>query len=60
MSKNKFYSHENIIPYKGLGTAIGLLFGCLVSLIIGNPIIFASGCMVLGLAIGTTLDSRNR
>ena len=60
MSKNKFNSPEDNIPYKGLGIAIGLVFGCLIDLIIGTPMIFAGGCMVLGLAIGTTLDSRNQ
>jgi len=28
--------------------------------LIGNPAIFAGGTMVLGLAIGSAIDSRNR
>lgn len=44
--------------YTGLGMAIGLVFGGLVGFLIGNPIIFAGGGMVLGLATGTALDQR--
>ena len=32
----------------------------LVGLLIGNPIIFAGGTMVLGFAIGSALDKRSR
>jgi hypothetical protein len=44
--------------FTGLGLAIGLVFGGLVGILIGNPIIFAGGGMVLGFAIGTALDRR--
>ncbi len=44
------------IKFAGLGTAIGLVFGGLVGVLIGNPMVFAGGGMVLGLAIGTTFD----
>jgi hypothetical protein len=47
-----------LISYKALGMGIGLLFGGLVGLLIDNLIIFAGGGMVIGLAIGTALDSR--
>jgi hypothetical protein len=46
------------ISYKALGMSIGLIFGGLVGLLIDNMIIFAGGGMVIGLAIGTALDSR--
>lgn len=44
------------ISYKGLGMAIGLVFGGLVGVLIGNPIIFAGGGLVLGLSLGYALD----
>lgn len=46
------------INFKAIGMAAGLLFGGIIGLIIGNQIIFAGGGLVLGLAIGTALDSR--
>jgi hypothetical protein len=48
------------ISYTALGMAIGLIFGGIVGLIIDNMIIFAGGGLVLGLAIGTALDSRHK
>lgn len=60
MSKN----HNNPSPIKvtnkGLGMAIGLIFGGLVGLLIGNPIIFTGGGLVLGLALGAALDNRGQ
>lgn len=56
MSKN--HNNRYSISYKGLGLAVGLIFGSLVGLMIGNMIIFAGGGMVLGLAVGTALDNR--
>lgn len=44
------------IPTTALGLAGGLVVGGLVGLIIGNPIIFAGGGMMLGLTIGYALD----
>ena len=41
--------------FAGYGTAVGLVFGGLVGLLIGNPMVFAGGGMVLGLAIGNSL-----
>jgi len=46
--------------YKGIGMAIGLIFGMGIGFLIGNPVIFAGGTMILGFAIGTALDQRNR
>lgn len=46
------------ISYKALGLAIGLIFGGIVGWRIGNPLIFAGGGLILGLSIGTALDSR--
>ena len=43
-------------PNQALGLGIGLVFGGLIGLLIGTPVIFAGGGMVLGLAIGATLD----
>lgn len=48
------------MKYSAYGMAIGLVFGGLVGLLIGNPIVFAGGGMVLGLAIGTSLDKRGK
>lgn len=56
MSKNQ--NNRYLKSYKGLGMGIGLIFGGLVGLLIGDVIIYAGGGMVLGLAIGTALDSR--
>ena len=47
------------MKFTGLGLAIGLVFGGLVGFLIGNPIIFAGGTMVLGLAIGAALDKKS-
>ena len=43
-------------PYTALGPAVGLVLGGLVGLIIGSPIIFAGGGLVIGLSIGYALD----
>lgn len=48
------------ISYTALGLAIGLVLGGIVGLAIDNMIIFAGGGLVLGLAIGTALDSRRQ
>ena len=56
MSKNK--NSGKRISYTSLGMAIGLIFGGIVGLVIDNMIIFAGGGLVLGLAIGSVLDSR--
>jgi uncharacterized membrane protein YgaE (UPF0421/DUF939 family) len=56
MSKNK--NSGKRISYTALGMAIGLILGGIVGLIIDNMIIFAGGGLGLGLAIGSTLDSR--
>ena len=42
------------------GLAIGLVFGGLVGILIGNPVVFAGGTMVLGFAIGAALDNRDK
>ena len=47
------------ITYKGLGMAVGLVFGGLVGLLIGNLVIFVGGGMVLGFAIGAAVDGRS-
>ena len=44
--------------FAGLGAAIGLIFGGLVGFLIGNPIVFAGGGMILGVALGTSFDQR--
>jgi uncharacterized membrane protein len=46
------------LSYAGFGLSIGLVFGGLIGTLIGNPIIFSGGVMVLGFAIGTALDNR--
>lgn len=43
--------------YKGICIAVGLILGGLVGVVVGNPVIFAGGGMVLGLAVGTALDN---
>jgi uncharacterized membrane protein len=45
------------ISYTALSLAVGLIFGGLIGLLIGNPIIFAGGGLVLGLAFGAVLDN---
>ena len=56
MSKNK--NSGKRISYTSLGMAIGLIFGGIVGLVIDNMVIFAGGGLVLGLTIGSALDSR--
>ena len=51
-------SSHGKVSYTALGLSIGLIFGGLVGLVIDNMIIFAGGGLVLGLAIGSALDSR--
>jgi uncharacterized membrane protein len=58
MSNNNSNETKIRISYKAIGMGIGLIFGGLVGLLIDNLIIFAGGGMVVGLAIGTALDSR--
>lgn len=58
MSKNINRSSSRRMKFTGLGLAIGLVFGGLIGVLIDNPIIFAGGGMVLGLAIGAALDRR--
>ena len=47
-----------IMNYKGIGMAIGLIFGAGIGFLVGSPIVFAGGTMILGFAIGTALDQR--
>jgi len=60
MSKDNHHQRYSRISYTTLGLAIGLVFGGIIGLIIDNMIIFAGGGMMLGLAIGAALDSRNK
>jgi len=59
MSRNDNNQSTHRITYRGLGLAVGMTLGGIIGLLIDNPIIFAGGGMVLGLAIGATLDSRS-
>jgi hypothetical protein len=59
MSENKGYSTAGGMKYAGLGLAVGLVLGGLVGVLIGNPVIFAGGTMIIGFAIGTALDKRH-
>jgi hypothetical protein len=58
MTMSTNHNSKSKVSYKALGLALGLVFGGLVGLLIGTPIIFAGGGMVLGLAMGTALDQR--
>lgn len=60
MSKKNTQQPAKGITYTAVGIAIGLVFGGLVGFLIGNPVIFAGGTMVLGFAIGSAIDNRNR
>ena len=60
MSKKNIQQPVKGITFTAVGMVIGLVFGGLVGILIGNPAIFAGGTMVLGLAIGSAIDSRNR
>ena len=42
----------------GATMALGLVLGGLVGILIDNMIIFAGGGMILGLAVGTALESK--
>ena len=57
MSDTKYSNRK--VSYSALGPAIGLVFGGLVGLIIGDMILFAGGGLVLGLAIGAAMDNKN-
>ena len=59
MSKNNNRYSVGRMKFTGLGLTIGLVFGGLVGFLIGNPIVFAGGTMVLGFAIGAALDKKN-
>jgi hypothetical protein len=48
------------VSYTVLGLAIGMVFGGIIGLAIDNMMIFAGGGLVLGLAIGSALDSDKR
>jgi hypothetical protein len=52
--------NENDVRFATMGAAmaLGLVLGGLVGLLIDNMIIFAGGGMILGLAIGTAIESR--
>jgi hypothetical protein len=58
-NKNKQGLPSNI-TYKGLGIAIGLVFGGILGLITGDMIIFPGGGLVLGFAIGAAMDNRKK
>ena len=58
MSDNNDLYNAKRMKFAGYGLAIGLIFGWLVGTLIGNPIIFAGGGLVLGLLIGTSLAQR--
>lgn len=49
---------EPRVSVLGAGMALGLLFGGLFGLVVDNMIIFAGGGMILGLAVGTAIESR--
>lgn len=59
MSKNQSQTSTGRMKFTGIGMAIGLVFGGLVGLLIGNPMVFAGGTMVIGFAIGAALDKRS-
>lgn len=54
MSNNTSKSQRS---YKAFGLALGLVLGGLIGWLIGNPIIFAGGGLVIGLALGYALDN---
>ena len=56
MSENN--QSRSSVSYKNVGLAIGLVFGGVIGWIIGDPFVYAGGCMVLGFAIGAALDAR--
>jgi hypothetical protein len=59
MPGNDHRDPQGRLKYAGYGLAIGLVFGWLVGNLIGNPILFAGGTMLLGFAIGAALDRRS-
>ena len=60
MSGNNNQAAKNGMSYIGVCLALGLVFGGIIGLVIGNLIIFAGGGLVLGLAIGSALDNRRQ
>ena len=48
------------LKFAGYGAALGLVLGGLAGWLIDNPIIFAGGGMVLGVAIGSAIDQRRK
>jgi uncharacterized membrane protein len=58
--RNQKNESNHRVRFTGLGAAIGLVFGGLVGLLIDNPVVFAGGGMVLGIAVGAGLDQRNQ
>jgi len=60
MSEKNTQQPAKGITYTAVCMAIGLVFGGLVGFLIGNPVIFAGGTMVLGFTIGSAIDNRNR
>ena len=50
---------QGTTAYGAYGLAIGLVLGGLVGLLVGNPIIFAGGGLVLGLAFGSAMDKND-
>ncbi len=60
MSKYTHRKRAGRISYTSLGLANGLILGAFVGILVGNPIIFAGGGLVLGLAVGSALDQRSK
>lgn len=58
MSNQDTTKKNTRVSVLGAGMGLGLVFGGLLGLIVDNLIIFAGFGMVLGLAMGTAIESR--
>ena len=60
MSEENNNTSSKKLNTQALGMAIGLVLGGLVGILLDNLVIFSGGGMILGFAIGTAMDKRNK
>ena len=60
MSKEYNDTSSKKISAQAIGMAIGLVLGGLVGILLDNLVIFSGGGMIIGFAIGTAMDTRDK
>jgi F0F1-type ATP synthase assembly protein I len=60
VDKQEAINKKTRVSAMGLGTALGLLFGGLLGLLIDNLAFLAGGGMVVGLALGLAIDKQRQ